>query len=214
MVGSTAFKSSFDDWDDFDLQIYTRFRPELDNRYEILLDRGKHYLVSAYYMSTDPSSFPEPSALDQADVRVLVGSEESLQHIRVDRPRRVEPLPREIRRFDSHHEVFFNILVDIFFILNRYEARGRPFATKPRVARDGLRTVCRHFYRFYGVDRQVSTHSQWRRIIRDLALVLKEKRYSETCMNKQFARAAMDLMTTSEMPTATRRKTSRPRSRR
>lgn len=194
MVGSTAFKTRLEDWDDFDLQVYTLSKPEWDSHYEILNDSGKRFLVSAYYLQIDPTTNPKPSVLEQRDVRVLFGSKESLEHIRVDRPSRVEPLPRTIPHFETYHEVFFNILVDIFFILRRYEAKGRPFATKPRVAREGLRTICRHFYQLYGLDRPISNHAKSRKLIRETALVLRERGYAESCRNRRFAKAAIDLM--------------------
>lgn len=200
MVGSTAFRSRFEDWDDFDLQIYTRSKPEWNSHYEILNDSGKHFLISAYYLQINPTVNPKPAVLDQKDVRVLFGSKESLKHIRVDRPRRIEPLPHTIPHFEAYHEVFFNILVDIFFILNRYEAHGRPFATKPRVARDGLRTICRHFYQFYGINQSISENARSRTLIKEMASILREKGYAESCKNNRFAKVAIDLMATGQMP--------------
>ena len=196
VVGSTALKSRVEDWDDFDLQIYTQSKPEWESHYEILNVSGRHYLVSAYYIQLDPTSNPEPTVMEQNDVRILLGSYESLRHIRVDRPSRIEPLPHELRRFERHYEVFFNILVDIFFILNRYEAKGRPYATKPRVARDGLRTISRHFYRFYGVNRgqSIPKNARWKGIMWDTVSLLQERGFASICQNGKFAEAAIDLI--------------------
>ena len=119
---------------------------------------------------------------------------DSLRHIRVDRPRRIEPLPHELRAFDTHHEVAFNVLVDTYFILNRYEAKGRPNATKPRIAREGLRTICRHFYRFYGIDRPVPRRAPWRKVLRDTISLLQAKGYVNVCRNREFVQAATDLI--------------------
>lgn len=186
--------SKFNNWDDFDLQIYTRSKPEWESHYEILNEAGNHFLVSAYYMQLDPAKNPKPTVMEQKDVRVILGTKESLIHIRVDRPRRIEPLPRDLRHFAEWHEVFFNILVDIFFILNRYEAKGRPNATKPRIARDGLRTICRHFYQFYGIHCPDSSKKPWRTLMQDIVSLLQEKGYAETCLNREFATAAIDLI--------------------
>jgi len=194
LVGSAAVKSKLKDWDDFDLQVYTRTKPEWESHYEILNDSGKHHLVSAYYLQLDPTSNPETTAMEQKDVRVLLGTKESLRHIRVDRPRRIEPLPHELKRFEARHEVFFNILVDIFFILNRYEARGRPSATKPRIARDGLRTICRHFHQFYGVEWPISKKEKWKTVLKNTVSLLQKRGYQDECQNREFVRAAISLM--------------------
>ena len=194
VVGSTAFKSKVRSWDDFDLQVYTRSRPKWESHYEILNEAGSHFLVSAYYMQLDTTNNPKSTVMEQRDVRIILGSKDSLRHIRVDRPRRIEPLPHNLWRFEAHHEVFFNILVDIFFILNRYEAKGKPNATKPRVARDGLRTICRHFFQLYGVNRPVPERERWRRVMRQTVSLLRERSYAKACQNKEFADAAIDLM--------------------
>lgn len=196
LVGSTAFKRELEDWDDFDLQIYTRSRRLLNkhSHYEILNLRDRHHLISAYYMPFDPENSPKRTVEEQDDVSVLLGSSESLRQIRVDRPRRIEPLPRELRAFETRSEVAFNILVDIFFILNRYDAKGRPNATKPRVARDGLRTISRHFYRYYGIDWPIPKRARWRKVMRDTVSLLQAKGYASTCQNSEFARAAIGLI--------------------
>jgi len=196
IVGSTAFKSDsqFKDWDDIDAQVYTRTKPSQNSHYGILVDSKRRVLFSAYYSQLDFNKHPQRSVIEQGDVRVLYGKKEALRHIHVDRPRRIEPLPKEIPRFDTHHETLFNILVDIFFILNRYEARGEPNATKARVARDGLRTIAKHFYRFYGVEKGIPNGIRWRKILRDLNSLLTERGYANLCRNKVFASLALSLM--------------------
>ena len=196
LMGSTAFKSRFSDWDDFDLQVYTSRKTPMASYYEIIRDAGKRYLASAYFIRLDPTNNPKRTVLDQADVRILFGSKESLSHIFVDRPRRIEPLPHEYVPFvfASHYETLFNILVDIFFILNRYERRGRRNTIKPRVARDGLRTICRDFYLFYGINRPIPERAQWRTMKQDVVSLLVEKGFAEICRNRKFAEEAIELM--------------------
>jgi hypothetical protein len=196
IVGSTAFNSDsqFKDWDDIDAQVYTRAKPSQDSHYGILTDSKRRILFSAYYSQLNPANCPQRCVLEQKDVRILSGKEEALRHIHVDRPRRVEPLPKEIPRFDAHHETLFNILVDIFFILNRYEAKGKPNATKARVARDGLRTIAKHFYRFYGIDKEIPNGVKWRRLLKDVDSLLTERDYTNLCHDKDFASRALSLM--------------------
>ena len=196
LVGSTAFKtdSEFKDWDDIDTQVYTRSRPSQNSHYGILNESGRHILFSAYYMQFDPTSRPQKTVIEQKDVRVLYGERKALEHIYVDRPRRIEPLPKEIPKFDSYHEVFFNILVDIFFILNRYEASGRSNSAKARIARDGLRTIAKHFYRFYRIDAGISNGVRWRIMLNGVVTLLARRGYPNLCRNQSFAEAAIRLM--------------------
>ena len=196
IVGSTAFKSDsqFQDWDDIDAQVYTRTKPSQNSHYGILIDSNRRILFSAYYSQLNFTNRPQKSVLEQGDVRVLYGKKDALRHIHVDRPRRIEPLPKEIPRFDTHHETLFNILVDTFFILNRYEAKGKPNATKARVARDGLRTIAKHFYRFYGVGKGIPNGVRWRKLLKDVDSLLTERGYASLCRNKNFASRALSLM--------------------
>lgn len=196
LMGSTAFKSEFTNWDDFDIRAYTRRKPSRESYYEILNDSGRHYLLSAYYYRFDPSNYPVRTVSEQEDVQVLFGSKESLRHIFIDRPRRIEPLPHELRGFDAHYERAFEVLVDIFFIMNRYEARGKTNATKPRVARDGLRTLSRHFYEFYGINRSIPKGARWKGLLWGVNRLLDERRFPSRCQNAKFAKAALELMGT------------------
>lgn len=59
LVGSTAFMRKLNDWDDFDLQIYTRCKPEWSSHYELLFDSGRRFLVSAYYLQIDQALYPK-----------------------------------------------------------------------------------------------------------------------------------------------------------
>jgi hypothetical protein len=197
LMGSTAFKSEFKDWDDFDIQVYTRSRPLTASYYEILKDLGKHYLLSAYYFQLDPTKGPIKAVTEQGDVQILFGRKQSLRSIFVERPRRIEPLQHELPRFDTRYERYFEILVDIFFILNRYEALGKANATKPRVARDGLRTLSRHFYEFYGINRSISKGARWRSLLCEVSHLLDERGFASKCQNKKFVEAAIGLMTSS-----------------
>jgi hypothetical protein len=194
LMGSTAHKPEFMDWDDFDVQVYTRSKPMRDSYYEILNDSGRHHLLSAYYFQLDPANHPVRNVTKQKDVQVLFGSKESLRHIFVDRPRRIEPLRHELREFGTRYERYFEILVDIFFILNRYEAKGKANATKPRVARDGLRTLSRHFFEFYGVNRQIPKQARWRNLMSEVVRLLYERGFAGKCQNAEFAKAAIELM--------------------
>ena len=196
VVGSTAFKSDseLENWDDIDTQVYTRGKPQQNSHYGILNDSGKHILFSAYFMRFDPDNAPRKCVTEQKDVRVLYGAKEALKHIYVERPRRIEPLPKEIPKFDRYHEVFFNILVDIFFILNRSEAKGKANLTKARVARDGLRTIAKHFYRFYGVEKEIPSRIRWRKLLSDVNSLLADRDYAKLCRNQAFAETAIRLM--------------------
>lgn len=196
-MGSTAFKSEFMDWDDFDVRVYTRSKPPHESYYEILNDSGKHYLLSAYYYQLDPANHPIRTVSQQRDVQVLFGDDESLRHVFVDRPRRIEPLPHELRGFDASYERYFEILVDVFFILNRYEAKGKANVTKPRVARDGLRTLSRHFYEFYGVNRSIPKGARWKGPLWEVNRLLDERGFASRCQNTRFVKAAIDLMSSS-----------------
>jgi hypothetical protein len=104
LMGSTAFKSEFMDWDDFDVQVYTRSKPARSSYYEVLNDLERHYLLSVYYFQLDPSNHPVRNVTKQNDVQILFGRRESLRHIFVDRPRQVEPLRYELREFDTYYE--------------------------------------------------------------------------------------------------------------
>lgn len=214
LMGSTAFKSEFRDWDDFDVQVYTRSKPARGSYYEILNDSGRHYLLSVYYFQLDPANHPVRDVAKQKDVQVLFGRKESLRHILVDRPRRIEPLRHELREFDARYERYFEILVDIFFILNRYEAKGKANATKPRVARDALRTLSRHFFEFYGVSRSIPNRTRWKSLLSEVDRLLDERGFANECQNTEFAETAIDLMMPSarmsRVASPRRRKSSRP----
>jgi hypothetical protein len=194
LMGSTAFKSEFTDWDDFDVQVYTRSKPTRSSYYEILNDSGRHYLLSVYYYQLDPTNHPVRDVTKQNDVQILFGRKESLRHISVDRPQRVEPLRHELREFDTRYERYFEILVDIFFILNRYEAKGKANATKPRVARDALRTLSRHFFEFYGVSRLIPKRTGWKNLLSEVDDLLYERGFASECQNANFAKTAIELM--------------------
>ena len=199
LMGSTASKTEFSDWDDFDLQVYTDKRPPPFSHYELLRDSNKRFLVSAYFLQFDPANDLKRTVLEQRDVKILFGSKESLRHIFVDRPRRIASIRPEYipLTFATYYENYFNILVDIFFILNRYERRGKRDATKPRVARDGLRAISSNFHQFYGVNHTIPKGTKWRKMIQDVTSLFVEKRFAEICRNKNFAEAAIELMGTS-----------------
>lgn len=194
LMGSTANAHAFKDWDDFDVHVYTRSKPKAESYYEILTSAGRHLLLSAYFYQLDSKREPGRTVMEQDDVEVLFGDGPSLRHIYIQRPRRVEPLPHELPKFTTHAERFFEILVDIFFILNRYEARGRPTSTKARVARDGLRTICQHFYLLYGVHHPISKRMRWRKMMRDVDSLLAERRFADGCQNREFVRAGIELL--------------------
>ena len=84
--------------------------------------------------------------------------------------------------------------MDAFFILNRYEARGRAYAVKPRLARDALRTIARHFYEFYRVDHPIRDRARWRTVLNDVNQLLRERKFEEICQNRKFVAEAIDLM--------------------
>ena len=199
-MGSTAFRSEFVDWDDFDVQVYTRAKHARSSYYEILNDSGRHYLLSAYYYQLDPANHPVRDVTKQSDVEILFGREKSLRHIFVDRPRRVEPLRHELTKFGTYYERYFEILVDIFFILNRYEARGKANTVKPRVARDGLRTLSRNFFHFYGVSRSIPNRANWRSLLSEVVRLLDERGFARECQNTEFAETAIELMTSAHAP--------------
>jgi len=194
LMGSTAFRSEFSDWDDFDVQVYTRSKPALSSYYEILKDSGKRYLLSVYYIQLDPTNHPVRDVTKQNDVQILFGRKESLRHIYVDRPPRIEPLRHDLPKFGTYYERYFEILVDIFFILNRYEAKGKPNSTKPRVARDGLRTLARHFFEFYGVSRSIPKRVKWRNLLSEVNDLLERRGFASKCRNANFAKTAILLM--------------------
>lgn len=194
LMGSTAFKSEFMDWDDFDVRVYTRSKHARGSYYEILNDSRGHYLLSVYYYLLDPNNHPIRDVTRQNDVQILFGRKESLRHIFVDRPRRIEPLRQELPKFDTYYERYFEILVDTFFILNRYEAKGKANATKPRVARGGLRTLSRHFFGFYGVNRSIPKRARWRNLLSEVNSLLDERGFASKCQNAKFAKAAIKLM--------------------
>jgi hypothetical protein len=197
LMGSTAFKSEFVDWDDFDVQVYTRSKLRRSSYYEILNDSGRHYLLSVYYYQLDPDNRPMRDVTEQKDVQVLLGRKESLRHIFVDRPRRIEPLPHELPKFDTYYERYFEILVDIYFILSRYEAKGKPNSTKSRVARDGLRTLSRHFFKFYGINRPIPKRVRWRSLMMEVTHLLDERGFADKCKNTEFAETAIQLIRSS-----------------
>lgn len=194
LIGSTAFKKTFDDWDDFDIQVYTRGKPRHGLYYEIIKDGKRRHLLGIRYFALDETQSPAVSVLQQKDVQVLFGSEESLRHIFVWRPRKIEPVPKKLPRFSDFYEVHFTIMVDLFFILKRYEARGRPNTTKARLCRDGVRTFARHFYEFYGVEHAVGDRTRWRKVLADVARVLDERGFERLCLNREFVREAISLM--------------------
>lgn len=196
LMGSTANKRSFEEWDDFDVQVYTSSTPRDGSYYEILPSGRRRFLLSAYFYQLDLGQEPRRTVVDQDDVEVLFGDKEALRHIYIRRPRRTEPLPHELPRFDLYCERFFEILVDIFFILNRCEAKNQQSPTKARIARDGLRTISQHFYRYYGVDERVSTKARWRTTMRNVSLLLSERRFVDICQNKEFVRAGINLLNT------------------
>jgi hypothetical protein len=183
-----------EDWDDFDVQVYTRDKPKLGLYYEILKDGGKHYLLSAFYFRLNRGQSPVKTVLQKRSIRVLYGDEKSLRHIHVERSRRVEPIPHELPRFKEHQDTNIAIFLDMFFILNRAESRKRMGRVKARLARDAVRTFARHFYEFYGIDRQVGDRARWRSVMKDVGRLLQEKKFEELCRNREFASAAIDLI--------------------
>lgn len=195
LMGSTAFKSQFMDWDDFDVRVYTRSKSARSSYYELLTDSGRHYLLSVYYYQLDPSNHPARNVTSQDDVQILFGRKEPLRHIFVDRPRRVEPLPHDLPKFvGTHYERYFEILVDIFFILNRCEMRGKANATKARIAREGLRLLSRCFFEFYGVNRTIPRRKRWRNLMSEVVNLLNERGFTNRCQNKEFVKAAIELI--------------------
>ena len=193
-MGSTANKKALDNWDDFDIRVYTKSKHEAESYYEILVSGNEHFLLSAYFYQLDLKLNPDLTVLEQKDVEVLYGRRENLSHIYVWRPRHVEPLAHDLPKFDIYYERFFEILVDILFILRRYESRGRPNSTKACVARDGLRTICEHFYRFYGVHTTIPKGTRWRTMMNDLGSLLVERNLDDICQNKGFVRAGIELL--------------------
>src|SRR5439155_12516712 len=118
----------------------------------------------------------------------------SLSHLFVKKPRRIEPIPHQIANFKEQYENYFKLVVDIFFILNRYEARGRREATKPRLARDALRTVARHYYEFYGIDHPIRDRETWRKVLSELLQFLEDQKFEDICQNKKFVRDSIGFM--------------------
>ncbi len=194
LVGSTAFAKNLADWDDFDVQVYTREQPRVREYYEIIEDGGSHYLLGARYFRLDRLNTPPASVLQQKDVQILFGKEEALRHLFANRPRRIEPIPHAIRNFKENYENCFMLLVDLFFILKRYEARGRRDATKPRLCRDAMRTIARHYYGFYGVSRPIPDRVRWRRLLAETIQLLEERKFETICRNRKLVRTAIDLM--------------------
>jgi hypothetical protein len=194
LVGSTAFTKRLFDWDDLDVQVYTRGEPGNESYYEILNDGGRHYLLSAYYSKLGKLPTQAKNVLQQRDVQIIFGREESLRRIFVDRPQRTERLPHELGSFKEHHERYFEILVDVFFILNRYEARGKGNTVKPRLARDALRTLARHYYGFYGVNHTITNRGGWRSALHEVNNLLDERRFENLCQNRKFVRTAINLI--------------------
>jgi hypothetical protein len=195
LMGSTAFKPQFTDWDDFDVRVYTRSKSARSSYYELLTDSGRHYLLSAYYYQLDLSNHPARSVTSQDDVQILFGRKESLRHIFVDRPQRMEPLPHDLPKFvDTHYERYFEILVDIFFILNRCEMRGKTNAIKARIAREGLQLLSRCFFEFYAVKRTIPRRERWRNLMFEVIDLLNEREFANRCQNKEFVRAAIELI--------------------
>jgi hypothetical protein len=195
LVGSTAFTKKLSDWDDFDVQVFTRDQPEDRHYYEIINDGGsRHYLLGAHYFRLDKLHTPLTNVLQQKDVQVLFGKEEALRHLFVERPRRIEPIPHQIQNFKENYENYFMLLVDLFFILKRYEARNRRDATKPRLCRDAMKTIARHYYEFYGVSRPVRDRVRWRTLLAEIIQFLEERRFEDVCRNKDFVRTGIDLM--------------------
>jgi predicted RNA-binding protein associated with RNAse of E/G family len=84
--------------------------------------------------------------------------------------------------------------VDIYFILKRYENRGHPYATKPRIARDGLRTICRHFYQSYGIEHHIDQRAGPRRLFSDIGSLLFSKGFAKLCENQKFVREGIELI--------------------
>ena len=194
LIGSTAFKKSYEDWDDFDVQVYTRHKPKHELYYEIIRDGKGRHLLGVRYFALERTKNPAVSVLQQKDVQVLFGSEESLRHIFVWRPRKIEPVPKKLPRFNEFYEVYFTIMVDLFFMLKRYEARGRPGATKARLCRDGVRTFARHFYEFYGVESTVGDRTRWRKVLGNVVRLLDERGFVRLCLNKRFVHEAITLL--------------------
>ena len=194
LIGSTAFSRTLADWDDFDVRVYTSDPPKAWPYYEILDDAGKHYFLSVFYYHLDRLETPIRSALDQKDVQLLYGKERVLRHVFVDRPRRIEPLPHRIQNFKENYENYFMLLVDLFFILKRYEARGRRDATKPRLCRDAIRTIARHYYEFYGISRPIRDRVRWKRLLAEVIQLLEERKFEDMCRNKMLISRSIRLM--------------------
>jgi hypothetical protein len=169
-------------------------KPNAGLYYEIINDGGRHYLLGAHYFHLDKLQNPPKNVLQQKDVQILYGEEEALRHLFVKRPRRIEPIPHQIQNFKENYENYFMLLVDLFFILKRYEARGRRDATKPRLCRDAMRTVARHYYEFYGVSRPIRDRVRWRTLLAEIIQFLEERKFEDICRDKKFVRTAIDLM--------------------
>jgi hypothetical protein len=84
--------------------------------------------------------------------------------------------------------------VDTYFILNRYERKDKANATKPRVARDALRTPSRHFFEFYGVSRSIPKRARWGNLLSEVDNLLDERGFASKCQNAKFAKATIELM--------------------
>jgi hypothetical protein len=175
--------------------VYTRDQPKVRHYYELINDGRRHYLLGAHYFRLDMLQTPPTNVLQQKDVQILFGEEEALRHLFVKRPRRIEPIPHQIQNFKENYENYFMLLVDLFFILKRHEARGRRDATKPRLCRDAMRTIARHYYEFYGVSRQIPDRVRWRSLLAEIIQLLEERKFEDMSHNnKEFVRTAIDLM--------------------
>jgi len=184
------------DWDDLDVQVYTRSRPgpESQRHYEILNDSGRHYLLAEIFFQLRASDHPKTTAAEQKDVQVLFAKPGALERISFSRPRRIDPLPGELPNFGVYYEEYFGLLVDLFFMMKRYEMRGRPNATKPRLVRDAFRTFHRHFYELYGLESSLSKRARWRRTASEIVDLLGQRGFASRCKDAKFVQGAMDLM--------------------
>lgn len=187
LTGSAAYRRVIHPYDDFDVVVFTKTSPAQDTYYEIVEQGGKTLLLSMYFVQLDGLRPKTPNVLDQRGVEPLFGSKDTLRCIFLEKPRRTEPLPARLPDFGKRRDRYFEIFVDCAFILKRCDRRGSSHRTKPRLARNAIKTISSYFHAYYhsGMG-PVTTRSRWKTVARELACFLSKNDFTRHCGNPKL----------------------------